>query len=200
MKYITKLRENAKQIYQVLIEFMGKEFEAIYQDVPDYESFQKEHGSLQKAKKDFEYLLQYSAVEIAFANDDLSNEEFHYIRSLSCEYDFCDFLQDNGYDDITWNNIYYLDKRELESILKNTAEYFSGSKFLFFIYLGYRADSGFDDLIKLFNKHILTFVIGVNGCYDEEYFFANKKYFHMPLIYDMVQYAIDFAQKNKHGN
>lgn len=65
----------------------------------------------------FDALLQYSMMQIALNDDNLHIEELKLISSLSKYCNFCDYLNQRGYKNITWQRLYNADEGELQSII-----------------------------------------------------------------------------------
>ena len=67
----------------------------------------------------FDVLLQYSMMQVALKDDYLHVEEVKLIRDLSKYCDFCDYLNQRGYRNVTWQMVLNTDERTLKSILSD---------------------------------------------------------------------------------
>ena len=65
----------------------------------------------------FDILLQYSMLQIALADGYLDENEVLFIRDVAQYSDFCVFLNQHGFEDVTWQKIYNTRESTLNRIL-----------------------------------------------------------------------------------
>lgn len=66
----------------------------------------------------FDALLQFSMLQVALHDGYMHIDELKFISSLSHYCDFCDYLNQSGYHDVTWQTIWNTPESELQSVLK----------------------------------------------------------------------------------
>lgn len=93
--------------------------------------FKDAKSALQKGGKDvdirflmgeFDVLLQYSMMQVALEDNYLHEEEVIFIKGMARYFDYCDYLKAKGFDEITWEDIYYTKESVLQDLLDNTKE------------------------------------------------------------------------------
>ena len=154
---VNRLVENGRDAYNTLLAVLKREIRVAYESLSDE---LKKEFDIAEEKKSLEYMMQFSAVEIALYDNFFNNVELNYIKSLSHDYDFCDFLRENGYPKITWEEIYQMKESELKAILDKTEEYFY-KKSLFIVFIKVLKKTGKNDAIKAIKGAIDAFLASV---------------------------------------
>ena len=108
-----KLRKDALDAYGKATQLIEGMFE-VYQD------FQKDKGKsfdVKDALVKFDVLLQFSMMQVALENNSLHIDEAKIIRDMSKYCDFCDYLNNNGFQNVTWQKVYDCKESSLQEIV-----------------------------------------------------------------------------------
>lgn len=114
----TNIFEKAMNAY-VEVMNTAKEMFKVHQDALESEGKQ---FSVRVALNQLDVIIQYSMLQIALNDNNLDKNEVLFIKTMSQYCDFCDFLNQCGYKNVTWDVIYNSDEQVLKQILKETLE------------------------------------------------------------------------------
>ena len=90
-----------------------------------FEKYSRENGGNYNARytlNQFDILLQYSLLQMALADGFLHENEVFFIKEITQYADLCDYLEDCGYDDVTWKKIYNTRESTLNRILDDVQD------------------------------------------------------------------------------
>lgn len=65
----------------------------------------------------FDVVLQYSLLQIAVSDGNVTKSEIEFIRDITQFSDFCFFLESVGFKNVTWQKIYETPESDLKTIL-----------------------------------------------------------------------------------
>ncbi len=110
--------EKAKKAYDNIMKTAQAMFEI-------HEEAMKGNGvdfSVESAMCELDVLIQYSMLQIALNDGNLNENEVAFIKNLSSYLDFCGYLNQRGYQDVTWDVIFSTDEESLKEVLKEAKE------------------------------------------------------------------------------
>ena len=96
-----------------------KTLEAMFKLFKLFKEKNGESFDVRVALNRFDVLLQYSMMQVALKDGYLHVEEVKLIRDLSKYCDFCGYLNQRGYKDVTWQMVLNTDKDTLKSIISD---------------------------------------------------------------------------------
>lgn len=67
-------------------------------------------------------IIQYSMLQVALNDCNLDENEVNFIKSMSQFCDFCDYLNQAGYQGVTWDVIFNTDENSLKEVLEESKE------------------------------------------------------------------------------
>lgn len=108
------------QIKQMAIEAYNQATKTLEAIFTLYRLFKEKNGEtfdVRVALNRFDVLLQYSMMQVALKDGYLHVEEVKLIRDLSKYCDFCGYLNQRGYKDVTWQMVLNTDEETLKSII-----------------------------------------------------------------------------------
>lgn len=110
------------QIKQMAIEAYNQSTKTLEAMFKLFKLFKEKNGEsfdVRVALNRFDVLLQYSMMQVALKDGYLHVEEVKLIRDLSKYCDFCGYLNQRGYKDVTWQMVLNTDKDTLKSIISD---------------------------------------------------------------------------------
>lgn len=96
-----------------------KTIEAMFKGVRLFKENNGGSFDVRVALNKFDVLLQYSMMQVALQDGYLHVEEVKLIRDLSKYCDFCGYLNQRGYKDVTWQKVLNTDECTLKSIISH---------------------------------------------------------------------------------
>lgn len=178
-----KVMDTAQKIFQVL-----------------WEVAENKSISVRTLTNEFEGLLQYSMMQVALADGDFDIEEVKLIRDLSDSFDFCDFLNQKNYKNVTWQMIYNTDEETLQSIIDDYRDeminYKNNISTTFAIVDAGVTQVDFLEILKDNTLTLLCCLASADGDFNKSEI-INSHCLILDTIYDMEQHKNNFlARKN----
>lgn len=90
--------------------------EGLFKEIKD-EKLVKERFSRKKMMENFDILVQYSMMQVALSDKDFSSKEVKFISKLSKYCSFVTYLNNLGFNDVTWDKLFFIKAEVLKSIL-----------------------------------------------------------------------------------
>lgn len=109
-----------KNIYELAFESYAhacKMIQAMFET--GNESFLSDHPvDVRVCLNQFDVVLQYSMMQIALADNTLDSNEINFISTLSKYCDFCDYLNQRGFENVTWEVLSKVDVKGIKEVVE----------------------------------------------------------------------------------
>lgn len=76
--------------------------------------------NIRVALNQLDVIIQYSMLQIALNDGNLDENEIKFIESMSQYCNFCDYLNQRGYQGVTWEVIFNTDENSLKQVLEES--------------------------------------------------------------------------------